>query len=124
MATKKTKKKAEEVSAGALAMQLYDVRKSKNELLAVEKRLSTQLKALIKDGDTSQTLFEIITARTIEITDVTKAVAWAQQHYAHIITVDTKAAKAILQRSLAPLPEGFAVKDTDRLVVVGATFEE
>lgn len=113
-----------EVSAGALAMQLYDVRKSKNELLAVEKRLSTQLKALIKDGDTSQTLFEITTARTIEITDVTKAVAWAQQHYAHIITVDTKAAKAILQRSLAPLPEGFAVKDTDRLVVVGATFEE
>lgn len=120
----KKPKKTEEVSASALAMQLYDIRKSKNELAAVDKKVSAQLKALIREGDKSQTLFEITTSHTLAITDQAKAVAWAQEHYAHIITVDTKAARTILQRSLTPLPEGFEIKDTESLVVVGGKDEE
>lgn len=114
---KKTKKK-EELSTYDLAVELHEVRRSKNELLAVEKKLSAQLKARIKEGDKSQDIFAIETARTLKITDREKAVAWAQEKYAHIITVDTKAAKTILSREFS-LPDGFAIEDTERLVVVG-----
>ncbi len=109
----------EEPSAYEIATQLADVRREKNNLLDAEKHLTAKLKVLLKDGDDSQDLFEITIARSIAIVDAAKAVAWAQAKYPHILTVDTKAVKTILQRELSPLPEGFALKETERLTQVG-----
>ncbi len=120
---KKTKK-TEVLDARDIATELYEVRRAKNELLQEEKKLSTQLKTLLKEGDDSQDLFEITIARSISITDNEKAVKWAEAKYPHILTVDTKAAKAILQRALTPLPDGFEVKETERLTQVGHNDEE
>ncbi len=120
---KKTKK-IEVLDAREIATELFEIRREKNELLAVEKKLATQLKGLLKDGDDTQDLFEITIARSISIVDNEKAVKWAQKTYPHILTVDTKAAKMILQRALTPLPDGFEIKETERLTQVGHNEEE
>lgn len=119
----KTKKGAQK-STLDIASELLEVRQLKNKYTLIDKALTTELKTRLKDGDDSQDYFEITTARAIEITDQSKAVAWAQEKYPHILTVDTKAAKTILQRELTPLPEGFEVKETERLTQVGNNNEE
>ena len=121
MARTKTKKTVR--SAYEVAVELQAVRHNKSDLLALDKKLSTELKALMASGE-QQDIFGYETSRSIEITDQEKAVAWAQAEYPHIITVDTKAAKSILQRSLLALPEGFEMKETQRLVELGGKNEE
>jgi len=111
-------KKIHERDTLDIAQELLALRRQKNDAAAVERVLADELKRRLKEGDASQNLFEIDIARTLKITDRDKAVAWAQAKYPHIITVDAKAARTILQREFS-LPDGFTVSESERLVQVG-----
>lgn len=117
MATKKTKKKAERTTY-EIAQELYEVRQHRNKLNTMEKKLADTLRTRIEEGDNEQDFFKITTSTTLKITDNAKALAWAKENYAHIITVDTKAADSIL-RPLLNLPEGFAYNEVKKLEAVG-----
>lgn len=110
---KKTKKEPQSIYD--LAVELQEARHAKNEFTALEKKLASQLKARMEEGE-EQDLFGYEISRSLEITNNEQAVQWVQAHYPHLITVDATAVKTILQRSLEALPEGFNIKETKRLV--------
>lgn len=120
MAKTKTKKEVPDIYD--LAVELQEARHAKNEYTAIEKKLAAQLKARMNDGE-KQDIFEFEVSRKLTVTDQEKAVAWAQANYPHLVTVDTKNIKTILQRALTPLPEGFEIEETKRLVEVGGANE-
>jgi hypothetical protein len=122
MAEKKTKK--EPRTTHSIASELLEVRQLKARYVEIDAKLTAELKALIRDGDDSQDFFELKSYPDIKIVDAAKAVVWAQKNYPHILTVDSKAAKAILKRVLTPLPAGFEVKEVERLTQVGTNEEE
>lgn len=106
-----------------IAQELLEIRQLKNKLIAQDKSLTDMLKARLKEGDEGQDLFELQHSPTLSITDPKLALAWAQKNYPHIVTVDMKSARAILQREFK-LPEGFEVIENYRLVVTGVAEEE
>ena len=120
---KKPKKEAPR-STIDIASELLEVRQLKARYVEVDAKLTAELKSRIKDGDDSQDFFELKTYPDIKIVDAAKAVIWAQKNYPHILTVDSKAAKAILKRALTPLPAGFETKEVERLTQVGSNEEE
>lgn len=118
---KKTKKAARDIYA--VAVELQAVRHNKADLLALDKKLSSELKALMAEGG-QQDIYGFEVSRSLEVSDNAQAVAWTQAEYPHLITVDTRALSTILQRSLAALPAGFQIKETKRLVEIGGSEEE
>lgn len=118
------KAKKESQSTLDIASELLEVRQLKNRYAEIDAKLTAELKARIREGDDSQDYFELKTYPDIKIVDATKAVEWAQKNYPHILTVDGKAAKAILKRALTPLPMGFEIKGVERLTQVGNNEEE
>lgn len=122
MAAKKAKK--EPRSTFDIASELLEVRQLKNRYVEIDAKLTAELKTRIKDGDNDQDYFEIRTYPDIKIVNASKAVEWAQKNYPHLLTVDGKAARAILKRALTPLPAGFETKQVERLTQIGSNDEE
>jgi len=121
-------KKAKTKTAEDIASELLECRKAINEWKAIEKPLTEALKERIKAGE-KQDSFRITTAVTFKVEDKEKAMAWAAKYAPQVITVDPTAARRVFLGDVATgsmgteESNGFAFKETERLVTVGGSDE-
>jgi hypothetical protein len=107
-------------TAQEIAGKLLDVRKDMADLRRVEKKLSTDLRKRMNDGE-DQDHFRFVPAIKFEIEDIALALKWAKKHAPHLLTVDTSAARVIFAQDAqfgkmgAPEKHGFTIKTTETL---------
>lgn len=124
MASKNNMKKTKVQSAEDIAVKLLECRNAINEWKAIEKPLTDALKQRIKAGE-AQEHFKLTTAITFKVDDVGKAIGWATKYAPQVITVDATAARRVFLGDIATgsmgseESNGFAFKETERLVAVG-----
>lgn len=110
------KKKAKiEKSAADIAYELLEVRGQMNALKPVEKALSDELRKRITAGE-QQEYYMLRTDYTLAITDKEKAYTFASAN--NCVKIDTGLVDKYIKSNRIALPEGYALKASEKLVEV------
>lgn len=109
------KKKKIERSASDIAYDLLEVRGQINELRRVDKALSEDLKERIHKGET-QEYYKLRKDFSLAVADQEKAFKFASE--IGCVKVDVPSVDKYLKSQRAAIPEGFALKETEKLVEV------
>lgn len=102
-------------TAAEIAAELLVVRHQKNELLQLDKELSTELRKRIKRGEAQDT-YQIRVDYALDVTDNNLAFEFA--HANNLMKVDIPAVDQWVKNNRHSIPQGFSLVEKEKLVEV------